>query len=82
MLRSHGIPEERSELKKGMPEWYYEQVSLGYNYRLSDLQAALGVSQIQRLNSFIQIRNELALEYKRLLNCLPLNCRELLKGAF
>ena len=82
VLRSHGIPEERSELKKkGMPEWYYEQVSLGHNYRLSEIQAALGVSQIQRLNSFIQIRNELALEYKRLLNCLPLKLQRITEGC-
>ena len=83
VLRSHGIPEERSELKKkGMPEWYYEQVSLGHNYRLSEIQAALGFSQIQRLNSFIQIRNELALEYRRLLNCLPLKLQRITEVAF
>ena len=76
-LRSHGIPEDRSNLmERGMPEWYYEQISLGYNYRLSDLQAALGLSQLERLNSFVEIRNELALEYHKLLKGGPLKLQK------
>ena len=77
-LRSHGIPEDRSNLmERGMPEWYYEQISLGYNYRLSDLQAALGLSQLERLNSFVEIRNELALEYHKLLKGGPLKLQKI-----
>ena len=77
-LRSHGIPEDRSNLiERGMPEWYYEQTSLGYNYRLSDLQAALGLSQLERLNSFVEIRNELALEYHKLLKGGPLKLQKI-----
>jgi UDP-4-amino-4,6-dideoxy-N-acetyl-beta-L-altrosamine transaminase len=71
-LRSHGISEDRSNLEdKNMPEWFYEQVTQGYNFRLSDLQAALGLSQLKKLDSFIEIRNELAMEYSRLLEGLP-----------
>ena len=77
-LRSHGIPEDRSNLiERGMPEWYYEQTSLGYNYRLSDLQAALGLSQLERLNNFVEIRNELALEYHKLLKGGPLKLQKI-----
>ena len=77
-LRSHGIPEDRSDLSEmGMPDWYYEQISLGYNYRLSDLQAALGVSQLERLKSFVEIRNELALEYHKLLKGLPFKLQKI-----
>ena len=77
-LRSHGIPEDRSNLmERGMPEWYYEQISLGYNYRLSDLQAALGLSQLERLTSFVEIRNELALEYHKSLKGYPLKLQKI-----
>ena len=82
-LRSHGIPEDRSDLSEmGMPDWYYEQISLGYNYRLSDLQAALGVSQLERLKSFVEIRNELALEYHKLLKGFPLSYKKSLINAY
>ena len=81
-LRSHGIPEDRSNLmERGMPEWYYEQISLGYNYRLSDLQAALGLSQLERLKSFVEIRNELALEYHKLLKGSPLKLQKITDGC-
>ena len=51
----------------GAPEgpWYYEQIALGYNYRMTDLQAALGVSQIQRLQEYVDRRHEIAAIYTK-----------------
>ncbi|NMP03406.1 UDP-4-amino-4,6-dideoxy-N-acetyl-beta-L-altrosamine transaminase [Pseudoalteromonas arctica] len=60
-LRSHGItsdPAEMTEPSHG--PWYYQQIELGFNYRMTDLQAALGLSQLNEMNSFIIKRNELA----------------------
>lgn len=72
-LRSHGITREPSELSK--PDegaWYYEQIELGYNYRLTDFQAALGLSQLARLDAYVARRRALAERYDRLLTGLPL----------
>jgi UDP-4-amino-4,6-dideoxy-N-acetyl-beta-L-altrosamine transaminase len=71
--RSHGItrnPELMTEASHG--PWYYQQIDIGYNYRLTDLQAALGVSQLQRIDEFVQRRHELADRYRHLLADLPL----------
>lgn len=68
-LRTHGItrdPKDWSLQKQG--EWYYEMADLGYNYRLTDLQAALGLSQMEQLSENIQKRNDLAQRYEILLN--------------
>jgi UDP-4-amino-4,6-dideoxy-N-acetyl-beta-L-altrosamine transaminase len=63
-LRSHGIIREAKCMEhQPMGSWYYEMQSLGYNYRMSDLQAALGLSQISRLDDFVNERNRLAEEY-------------------
>ena len=62
-FRNHGI--ERMPERGG---WYYEVIELGYNYRLNDVQAALGASQIRRLDSFVDRRNSLALRYRELLS--------------
>ncbi len=72
-LRTHGITRdpERIEAADEGP-WYYEQQALGFNYRLTDIQAALGVSQMKRLDAFIARRRELAARYDRLLSELPL----------
>lgn len=64
MLRSHGItndPNEMTEPSHG--PWYYQQISLGFNYRMTELQAALGLSQLSRIDSFISKRNQLAKNY-------------------
>ena len=61
---SHGvtnITEELQEFSHG--PWYYEQQSLGYNYRMTELQAALGISQLERLDKFVKQRNYLAKQY-------------------
>ena len=63
-MRSHGIthdPEEMVFNAKG--PWYYEQLNLGFNYRMTDIQAALGISQLNRLTQFVSRRNKIALRY-------------------
>ncbi|RDJ55841.1 spore coat protein, partial [Acinetobacter baumannii] len=52
--------------------WYYQQVELGYNYRMTELQAALGVTQLTRLETFVAKRHEIAKKYNELLKDLPL----------
>ncbi|MCG9708199.1 UDP-4-amino-4,6-dideoxy-N-acetyl-beta-L-altrosamine transaminase [Pseudoalteromonas sp. Isolate3] len=63
-LRSHGItniPEEMTEPSHG--PWYYQQIELGFNYRMTDMQAALGLSQLKQLDNFISVRNDIATTY-------------------
>lgn len=73
LYRSHGITRDPS-LMTHDPDgpWYYQQVELGYNYRMTELQAALGVSQMQRLDEFVAQRHVLAKRYNDLLSDLPL----------
>jgi len=82
LLRSHGITREAAEMTRP-PEgpWYYEQVALGFNYRMTDLQAALGVSQMRRIDSWIVQRHLLAERYDRGLAGLPLRTPEGLPGT-
>lgn len=73
LLRSHGITRDSSLMTRAMDgPWYYQQVDLGFNYRMTDLQSALGVSQMQRLSSFVARRHELAQRYNRMLDNLPI----------
>tara|TARA_R110000868_G_scaffold45808_5_gene151690 strand:- start:37896 stop:39056 length:1161 start_codon:yes stop_codon:yes gene_type:complete len=75
LYRSHGItrdPELMTHAADG--PWYYQQVELGFNYRMTELQAALGVSQLTRLDDFVARRHELARRYDRLLADLPVGC--------
>ena len=63
-LRSHGItsnPDEMTEPSHG--PWYYQQIELGFNYRMTELQAALGLSQLDRLDSFVSTRNVIAKQF-------------------
>lgn len=71
--RSHGVTREPA-LMEGASEggWYYEQVALGYNYRMTELQAALGASQMTRLSEFVAKRHEIARRYDRLLGNIAL----------
>ncbi|MEC7729151.1 MAG: UDP-4-amino-4,6-dideoxy-N-acetyl-beta-L-altrosamine transaminase [Pseudomonadota bacterium] len=73
MLRSHGITRDPA-LMTHEPDgpWYYQQVDLGFNYRMTELQAALGISQMARLDDFVARRHELARRYDELLADLPL----------
>lgn len=73
LLRSHGITRDPELMTQGMDgPWYYQQVALGYNYRMTDIQAALGVSQISRLTDYVTRRHEIAARYDRLMADMPL----------
>ena len=66
LYRSHGITKATDEmLRPNEAAWYYEQHVLGFNYRMTELQAALGVSQLARLNFFVESRNALAISYAK-----------------
>lgn len=71
-LRSHGITKDPADMDAGTQgPWYYQQLELGFNYRLTDIQAALGSSQMDRLGDFVARRRLLAARYDRLLEALP-----------
>jgi len=72
-LRSHGVTRDESRLQlKNSSPWYYEQQFLGFNYRLTDIQAALGLSQLDRLGKFIEDRKMIAHRYLKKLHHLPI----------
>lgn len=72
LLRSHGITRDANEMTcESDGPWYYQQIELGYNYRMTDLQAALGLSQMQRLDEFVTKRHAIAKRYGLLLTDLP-----------
>ena len=62
-FRSHGITREPEQLEQQQGGWYYEMQSMGYNYRLTDFQAALGISQLDKLDLFLRLRHEYAAMY-------------------
>jgi UDP-4-amino-4,6-dideoxy-N-acetyl-beta-L-altrosamine transaminase len=72
LLRTHGITRDAEDMTHA-PDgaWYYQQIELGFNYRMTDLQAALGLSQMQRLDEFHARRHAIALRYDALLEGLP-----------
>ena len=82
-LRTHGITKDPAQMQNTRTgPWYYEQLELGYNYRMTDLQAALGISQLQRLDAFVAKRNELAQRYNALLGDLPLRLPQVIDDAY
>lgn len=73
LLRSHGITRDPALFHhRDEGGWYYEQIDLGFNYRLTDIQAALGVSQMARLDAYVLRRHEIASRYGVLLQDLPI----------
>jgi len=72
LLRSHGITRDPAYMTHE-PDgpWYYQQIDLGYNYRMTDLQAALGISQLKRLDEYVTRRHDIAKRYDRLLTDMP-----------
>ncbi|EPJ44440.1 MAG: flmB [Osedax symbiont Rs1] len=73
LFRSHGITRDPLLMtEKSHGGWYYQQIDLGFNYRLTELQAALGVSQMQRVDEFVRARHKLSTRYNSLLKLLPI----------
>ena len=73
ILRNHGIEKNKKNMKnKKRGDYYYEQQLLGYNYRMSDIHAALGISQLKKIRLFIKERNKIANLYYKILKDLPI----------
>ena len=73
ILRNHGINKNPVlKNKKKLENWYYEQQTLGFNYRMNDIEAALGISQIKKLDLFINYRNKIAKKYREKFKFLPI----------
>ena len=74
LLRSHGVTRDENLMVGPIDgPWYYEQIALGFNYRMSDIHAALGISQMTRLDNFVSIRHEISDSYSALLENLPIS---------
>ncbi len=71
LFRTHGITRDRELMLEDDGEWYYEQLELGYNYRLTDFQAALGLSQLRKLENFLKRRKEIARRYHEAFKKIP-----------
>ena len=65
LFRTHGITREEAFLQKNDGPWYYKQLELGYNYRITDIQCALGISQMRKLDRFASHRRSLAARYDK-----------------
>lgn len=73
LFRSHGVTRDPDLMTKETEgAWYYQQIELGYNYRMTEIQAALGISQLNRLDEYVSVRQALARRYDDLLDELPL----------
>tara|TARA_X000000950_G_scaffold289404_1_gene412961 strand:+ start:26535 stop:27710 length:1176 start_codon:yes stop_codon:yes gene_type:complete len=78
MLRTHGIVKNSQHMQnKPHGKWYYEQIDLGFNYRMSDIHAALGLSQLRSLDKFVKLRNAKANFYKDKLKNLPVTWQQI-----
>ena len=72
-LSTHGLTREIDQMiHETSGAWYYEQIDLGYNYRMTDIQAALGLSQLEKLDIFVKKRHEIADIYNSKLKGLPI----------
>jgi len=80
MFRTNGITKERKRFifKNKNSPWYYEQQNTGFNYRMSDISAALGLSQLKKINKFLKRRNQIANLYKKLLFGIPIKIQKIL----
>ncbi len=80
-LRNNGIIKDKKKFKfKNLGPWYYEQHSIGYNFRMNELQSSLGISQLKNLNVFLQKRNKIAKFYKENLKNLPIKFQKIEKN--
>lgn len=84
LLRSHGISHDAREMQPRPVEeiWNYQQIDLGFNYRMSDIHAALGLSQMQRLDEFVNQRNTIARRYQQMLSELPVHSQVQAEDAY
>ena len=83
IYREHGIVRNRKEFKGKIDgPWIYQQQQLGYNYRLSDVHAALGISQLKRINKFLFKRSQISSIYKKKLKELPIKFQTNKKNVF
>ena len=82
LLRSHGITRDSNLMSKEDGPWYYEQIDLGYNYRMTEIQGALGLSQMNRLDEYIKRRHDIANFYNESLSELPLQIPKQFKDSF
>jgi len=83
LLRSHGITSDVEDMKHRPTKeiWNYQQIDLGFNYRMTDIQAALGLSQMDRLNNFVEKRQAIARYYDESLSTLPVLAQCQLEGS-
>jgi len=86
LLRSHGITRDQKKmLNDNKMNWYYEQISLGFNYRMTDIHAAIGISQLNRINKYLEKRSEIAKWYDnkfKNISVNPLVQREYNKSSY
>ena len=85
IFRNHGISSEFRERER-QGSWFYEMVELGYNYRISDIQCALGIGQLRKLPDFLARRRDIAARYNQYFSSIPavepLNTREGVQHAY
>lgn len=83
LFKNNGITKDEKKFQKSnLGPWYYEQQSVGYNFRMSDIQASLGINQLKRINLMIKKRNKIAKIYKMKLKSLPIKFQKIEKSFF
>ncbi|RLA47497.1 MAG: UDP-4-amino-4,6-dideoxy-N-acetyl-beta-L-altrosamine transaminase, partial [Gammaproteobacteria bacterium] len=84
LLRSHGITSDVADMhsRPSKEIWNYQQIGLGFNYRMTDIHAVLGLSQMQRLDEFVAKRNAIAKSYDEMLTSLPVVSQSLHPGCY
>jgi len=82
ILRSHGITSDRSLMEQDHGGWYYEMITLGYNYRLPDILCALGISQLERAHQGVERRNQIAVKYDAAFRDTPIRSVKPFKGNY